>query len=109
MAKEKHYFGEFNRNGYLIWLCGVRITGDPVYQAGNCEYDSSQYLPIGAEGTIDLATIEEYCDSTGKEIAKENGGLWTGCTQVEDYEPADDIGDYEIDKAVGFDPDICGE
>lgn len=101
----KHFFGEFNRNGYSIYC----KEEDLVYSAGNCKYDSAQYLRSGVEGTLDIVTIEEYCESTGKEITKEHGGIWTGCRQIDDDEEPDDAGDYEIDRAVGFDPDICGD
>ena len=84
MAKQKHFFGEFNRNGYTIYSDDK--YEDAVYQAGNCEGDSAQYLPVGADGTIDLATIEEYCNSTGKAMAEESDGIWDGCGQIDDEE-----------------------
>jgi len=80
----KEYYGEFNNNGYEIWLNGE--NGDAVYRAGNCKFDSAQWLPPNAPGTIDIATIEEFCESTGKEIAKENGGAWMGAKKVDDYD-----------------------
>ena len=83
-TKAKHYFGEFNENGYSIF-CDSQHE-DAIYQAGNCQYDSSQYLPIGSKGSIDIATIEAYCDQTGKEIAKENSGIWDGCSKIDNFE-----------------------
>jgi len=81
----KHYFGEYNQNGYSIYISDSPYDG-VIYQAGNCKYDSAQYLPVGAEGTIDITTIEDYCNQTGQEIAEENGGIWDGAKQVDDYD-----------------------
>lgn len=78
-------FGEYNRNGYTIYDQENR-EGDSVYQAGNCMFDSGQYLPVGSEGTLDTVTIADFCDSTGEELAKENNCVWLGCQQVDDFE-----------------------
>lgn len=80
----KRYYGEFNENGYEIFLVG-NMEG-AIYQAGNCKYDSYQWLPVGGKGVIDIITIEDYCNSTGREIAKENGGVWTGCSRIENFD-----------------------
>lgn len=84
----EHYFGEFNRNGYSIYCAGVR-NQEPVYQAGNCKYDSAQYLPPGSDGTLDIATIEAFCDSAGKELAEEVGTVWDGCARIDDFDEED--------------------
>lgn len=85
--EKRKYFGSFNRNGYEINYPGN--TSDPIYQASNCKYDSGQYLPPDADGSLDIATIEEFCDSTGKQIAEDNGGEWIGCHRVDDFDDAD--------------------
>jgi hypothetical protein len=81
---KKVYYGEYNENGYTIDFVGNQ--SDPVYQAGNCKYDSAQYLPPNAAGTLDIITIQQFCESTGKDLAKENKGRWQGCTQIPNYE-----------------------
>jgi len=86
------YFGEYNQNGYSIF--SDDREADAVYQAGNCQSDSAQYLPIGALGTIDLFTIAEFCEYTGKAIAAENNDEWLGCSRIDDDEPAD----YDLEE-----------
>ena len=81
-------FGEYNRNGYQIFDA-ENPSSDPVYQAGNCQYDSAQYLPIGSDGTISLESIMEYCNSTGKDLAEEHNCKWLGCAPIDDFEPAE--------------------
>lgn len=80
----KHFFGEFNQNGYSIYERDMPNI-DAIYQAGNCKYDSTQNLPVGSEGTIDIITIKEHCDYTGKGWAEEHNGIWDGCGQIDDY------------------------
>jgi len=83
MSKVK-YYGEFNSNGYEIFVQDGS-NSESIYQAGNCKYDSAQSLPVGSDGSLDIATIESYCEQTGKEIANDNNGLWIGCSKVDDY------------------------
>jgi hypothetical protein len=80
----EHFFGEFNRSGYSIYQKDAPQL-DAIYQAGNCKYDSSQCLPIGSSGSLDIATIEEFCNSTGKALADERSGVWDGAGQIDDY------------------------
>lgn len=81
----KKLYGEFNENGYEIFD-SEDIGGMPIYQAGNCQHDSSQSLPAGSCGTLDIATIEEYCNTTGAELAKEHGAEWGGCQRTENFD-----------------------
>jgi hypothetical protein len=77
------YFGTFTAYGYEIVRRYATATGqmtEAIYHAGNCACDSSQTFPAGAGGTLDIATIEEYCEQTGTKLASEDGGQWTGCT-----------------------------
>lgn len=86
METEKTYYGEFNGNGYSIYCSETEQTQGAVYQAGNCKLDSAQYLPVGADGALDIVTIEEFCNSTGNDIAKENESIWQGCSRIDDNE-----------------------
>ena len=87
MLQKENYFGEFNGSGYCIYTKDVKYGYMlDVYRAGNCKFDSAQTLPPYAEGALDIATIEDYCNQTGKEIAAEKGGNWCGSGKIEDYE-----------------------
>ena len=79
------YFGAFHQYGYTIWHYDEKGQLVQDYQAGNCRYDSGQTLPPGPD-TVDLATMEEYCEQTGKEICAEHGGEWTGTQHDTDTE-----------------------
>lgn len=75
------FFGVFTAYGYEIMRQCDTITGqmiESVYHAGNCACDSSQTFPAGALGTLDIATIEQNCEQTGKEMATDDGATWTG-------------------------------
>jgi len=91
-VKEKgmKYFGTFTAYGYEICRRYKTKKGgcvtEAVYFAGNCQFDSTQSLPKGAPGTLDIATIEQCCDDTGKSMAAEAGGEWTGCPHDPDAE-----------------------
>jgi hypothetical protein len=77
-----NYYGEYNRYGYTIY----DETGDEVYRAGNLAFDSvATVYPLG-DHALDINTIGKYCAQTGREIASENGGHWSGRTRVHNYD-----------------------
>lgn len=84
------YCGTFTKYGYTILYREGRTRNHnscEVYSAGNCLWDSQQTLnPAGGHGVADLATIEKWCNQTGKEMADENHGIWYGCDYDEDEE-----------------------
>ncbi len=83
-------FGTFTKYGYSIW--SRSRFGDPLYQGGNCQYDSAQVLTLdGSVGVLDLATIEQHCESTGREIAGEQRATWIGCQHDTDEETEIDL------------------
>jgi hypothetical protein len=78
-------FGIYHRYGYEIYLDGADTNGDgPCYTGGNAPWESTTVVPA-AEG-LPLATIALYCESTGKEIAQEQGEQWHGCEHDRDTE-----------------------
>lgn len=86
MATKTKYIGTYHAYGYEV-LHHTDHGYEQDYQAGNCRWDSTQVLtPDGSNGVLDLATIREHCESTGKEIAAEHGGEWAGCQYDTDSE-----------------------
>lgn len=86
------YFGEFTAYGYDIVRRCDTATGqmiESVYRAGNCAQDSTQTFPAGEAGTLDLVTIADWCERTGKGMAAEDGAKWTGAEH--DTEAEQDI------------------
>jgi len=85
METQKHYHGEFNNNGYSIYCEETERLEGAVYQAGNCRYDSAQYLPLSVSADIlTITEIEEFCNSTGSAMAADSNGLWCGSGQIDD-------------------------
>ena len=62
--------GEVHPWGYEI----LDAEGSVIYRAGNCPWDSRGYSPFG----LPLATLREYCNKTGEEIAEETGTRYIG-------------------------------
>ena len=73
--------GIVNVYGYQIVIAG---TTEILYEAGNNPRDSSpsQNLFPG-EGAVDIDTIREWCELSGKEIAMENNDIWCGSADGE--------------------------
>jgi hypothetical protein len=71
--------------GYEIW-CKDAEGLNRVHESGNCRFDSTQTFPTGADESLDLCEIEECCCVTGKDLAKQNNGTWTGCEHDMDAE-----------------------
>lgn len=69
----KEYYGYYNEWGYRIF----DINGDEIYNAGNSPHESSGVV-ARADG-LPLTTLREFCNYTGKMIAKDNDGKWFGC------------------------------
>lgn len=69
----KEYHGYYNEWGYRIF----DINGDEIYNAGNSPHESSGVV-ARADG-LPLTTLREFCNYTGKMIAKDNDGKWLGC------------------------------
>ena len=80
----KTVVGEFNSSGYIICVEDNHEIIDE-YVAGNCRYDSGQTLPVGAAGTIDIVTIEEYANQTAKDMAEERGAKLLSVSRIDEY------------------------
>lgn len=68
--------GYYDKNGYEI--CEIDDNGQTIkelYQAGNNRYDSQQN---SSDNPLPLSTLKEYCEQTGKEIAKEHNLSFVG-------------------------------
>ncbi len=78
------YFGYYNELGY--WISQPH-NGHPleIYRAGNHPYDSGvgQSLPVGHGQALPLETIRQHCESTGQDMAEENGVEWGGAEYEE--------------------------
>jgi hypothetical protein len=73
--------GEFNGNGYEVW-----IGGRLVYAAGNHVHDSTQ--PAMCEkDRLPLHTIRKFCTKTTREIATERRGIFAGVERVTEEAP----------------------
>lgn len=70
--------GYYDENGYQI---ENHRECEILYQAGNNPLESSSYVPVN-EG-LPIKTIREYCERTGKEMAKENNAYWLGAYRLE--------------------------
>ena len=79
-AKQRLVRGEYNRNGYEVWL-GNRL----VYSAGNHIHDSSQPA-LCAEDRLPLATLRKFCIKTARDLALEHGGLSATVERVAEEE-----------------------
>jgi hypothetical protein len=82
MKKPPSVHGEYNRNGYEVW-----VGGRVVYQAGNHVHDSTQPA-MTEKDRLPLRTIRQFCLKTARDIAVERGGLFAGVERVgEETEP----------------------
>jgi hypothetical protein len=75
-AKKPVVQGQYNRNGYEVWL-----GGHVVYSAGNHARDSMQPGWSKVERLL-LKTIRQFCIKTAREIAAELNGLFAGVERV---------------------------
>jgi hypothetical protein len=83
------YFGLYTIYGYEIVRQYATATGrmtESVCHGGNCRLDSLQTLPAGADGTLDIADIEQVCVNTGKWMAFDAQGTWDHCEHDMDAE-----------------------
>ena len=55
-----------------------------IYTAGNSAYDSQGFVP--AKDGVGIVKMKEYCEQTGKQMAKEFGLEFTGTMKVEEKE-----------------------
>ena len=78
-AKVRKLYGAVTKCGYSI-LC----DGEPLYTAGNSHFDSVTVLDPEDAAAESLATLEAFCDQTGREIAQEMGAEYTGHKIEED-------------------------
>jgi hypothetical protein len=74
--KEPVVHGQYNRNGYEVWL-----DEQLVYSAGNHVQDSSQPA-LCQPDRLPLKTIRQFCIKTAREIAAENHGRFAGIERV---------------------------
>lgn len=70
--------GHFYSRGYEI----INRRNVIIYSAGNHPLDSQRFISP-SEG-LSIKTLEKFCEQTGKELAKENGEKWLGCSFIED-------------------------
>lgn len=75
-AKKPVVYGQYNRNGYEIW-----IGGRPVYSAGNHVQDSGQPALCKLD-RLPLTAIRQFCIKTAREIAEEDHGQFAGVERV---------------------------
>lgn len=57
-------------------------TNIDIYSAGNSKYDSQQY--VAAEDGVGIDCMKKYAEKTGREIAKERGGLFLGVEEIQE-------------------------
>jgi hypothetical protein len=65
--------GEYSDDGYRIF-----VDGEEMYEAGNHPMESTSWISDG----LSLDTMRKYCIQTGKEVAQERGGVFTGAVCV---------------------------
>ena len=76
MKKKPCVHGEYNRNGYEVW-----VGGQVVYSAGNHVHDSTQPA-VSEKDRLSLHTIRRFCFKTTREIALERSGVLGGVERV---------------------------
>lgn len=76
--------GFYSRKGYNCWRQEDGQLTECLYEAGNSPYDSTTIVPMDRGLTIQ--TMRDYCETTGKEIAEEQGLEWIGCSEEDDGE-----------------------
>jgi hypothetical protein len=81
MKKPPLVYGQYNSNGYEVW-----IGGRVVYSAGNHVHDSTQPA-MCEEDRLPLPTIRRFCNRTTREIAVERRGIFAGVARVREEEP----------------------
>ncbi len=72
--------GYYNNLGYRI----EDEEGNELYTAGNSPHDSQVY--VSADAGVGLERIKEFCETTLKEMAEEQGTTWE--IEEEEGEPA---------------------
>ena len=70
-------YGHYNQYGYKIFDEDDKL----VYQAGNNPYDSSPGQTLVCDG-LTAKELRQFCNQTGREIAKEQGEKWRNCIYV---------------------------
>jgi hypothetical protein len=70
--------GEYNRNGYEVWM-----DGRLIYAAGNHVQDSNQPALCKAD-RLPLRTLRQFCIRTAREIAAGRGGQFGGVERVKE-------------------------
>jgi len=76
-------FGKYTKYGYEV-RCDE--GQDPIYQAGNSKYDSTQYVSPDGPDAVSIESLAEYCEDTGKNMADELEAEWLGCEYDQDVE-----------------------
>ena len=74
--------GFYHPHGYNIHRQEDGQLVEQVYEAGNNPGDSTSMIPV--ERGEDLETLHRFCEQTGKELAKEMGLPWAGCSEEDD-------------------------
>jgi hypothetical protein len=69
-----YIFGFYNEQGYRLFENG---NDEPIYEAGNSPCESTTTV---AEG-VGVKQLRAWCVQTGKEMAKERGMAWEGCSR----------------------------
>ena len=71
--------GYYDLDGYRI---EDNLDGDVLYDAGNNPFESSSH--VDRKDGLPLETIKEYCERTGKEMAKELNAVFLGAFEEEE-------------------------
>ena len=74
-TKIKNIYGIVNAFGYQII---DQQTDNILYEAGNNPKDSSPTQSLPADMGVGVATLKEWANLTGNEMAQEHGAKWLG-------------------------------
>lgn len=81
LPEKDRYYGEIAFPYYRIINMD---TGQEVYWAGNNPRDSKQ--TTSKESGLDLDTMIQYCNQTGKELAEDDDAIWLGLNEKDDID-----------------------
>ena len=77
-------YAEYDRLGYTVyrlWTAAHDSYPEPMYEAGNNAFDSTQYGD-SPDNTVPLKTIRRFCRQTTKDIARDLGTRYLGITRI---------------------------
>lgn len=74
---KQELIGYYDLDGYRI---EDNLDGEVLYEAGNNPHESSSH--VAHEHGLSLATLKEYCERTGREMAEERGATFAGAFEA---------------------------